>query len=183
MTVADFNTTSPVLSVDALYPVGATQADIGYVGLVGRYADAGNSLFVKAQNTGRLGNLNVFDTLFIYYGTNAGGWEGMTGGEDRVEIAPFSSGRMTLAVVGSDVIVSIDTNFDTLPDLTYTRGGLPLANLGTQVGMSMLSLDVAMGADNFTADVPEPGTLALSAAAVGTMVLRRRRSPVAKYTL
>ena len=173
MTVANFNETAPILSVDAGYP--SQNFDVGYVALVGRYADDDNSVYVKVQSTG-INSQNGFDRLFFYYGTDGGAWPGMTGGEAGVPITPFRNGRLTVTIAGSDVTASIDTDFNGTPEQTFTRGGLPLANLGTQVGLGMLSLDVAIDADNFSA-VPEP-TAALPLLAASLVLIARRRTRV-----
>jgi hypothetical protein len=153
MTVSGFDTSAPQLTLDASYP--SFTPDVAYAALIGRYADANNSVYVKVQNTlsppDRPDPRPAFDGLFFYYGTDGGGWAGMTGGAAFQPIAPFRDGRLGLTVVGSDVTATIDTNFDGTPELTYTRGGLPWANLGTQVGMAILQIDVAVNGDNFTA--------------------------------
>lgn len=174
MTVSGFNTEVPVLTLDLVYP--SDTLDVAYGGLVGRYADANNNVFVKVQNT-LSANRAAFDGLFFYQGTDgtSGKWPGMTGGEAYQPIPTFKEGRLTMTILGSDVTAMIDTNFDGTPELTYTRGGLPLANLGTEVGMAVFAFNVAVNADNFTA-VPEPttGALAVAALAAGLLATRRR---------
>jgi len=165
-----------VVGADVFYQGGPR---VVYNALVLGYANLANNVFVKVQDNNANGD---FDTVFFYYGDNGGGWPGMTGGPASQAVpTPFTSARLTLTLAGNAVTLTIDTNFDNVPELTYTRGGIPLANLGSGVGLGGFNNATF---DNFalegTQAIPEPASLALWG--VGTLALaglgwRRSRKP------
>jgi len=136
--------TNPVLSADVFY-TGSSR--VTYSTLVSKYADLNNCLFIKVQDNSYAGN---FNRAFFYYGNNGQEWPGMTGGPAYVDITPFTSGRITTRLSGDSITLEIDSNFDGVPEQTYTRGGIPLGSLGDGVGLGGYS---SAELDNFSVDV------------------------------
>ncbi|GAG40781.1 unnamed protein product, partial [marine sediment metagenome] len=92
--------------------------------------------------------------------------------DDWEDLSPyFSEARMGTYVVGDEVFVGIDRNFDGVPESLYSRDGIPLAELGLGVGLGGYN---AAGADDFLA-VPEPATLAVMGFGAAALALRRRK--------
>jgi hypothetical protein len=69
--------------------------------------------------------------------------------------------------------MDLDTNFDGIPDQTYSAGSVPLGLLGTGIGLGGFGGGTM---DNFAAQsVPEPSTLWLGSAGLGLVLLSMRR--------
>lgn len=113
-----------VVSADVFYQGSARTV---YCALMPGYSNLANNVFVKVQDNFATG---AFQRVFFYYGNNGGPWSGMTGGSYYVDVAPFTSARITTRLSGSQVTLEIDRNFDSVPEDTITRGGIPLAALG-----------------------------------------------------
>jgi hypothetical protein len=137
---------------------------------------AGNGLYIKVQSQGGIPQFN-----FIGFYTGVGNSSTAPWTDPPVFFATtanFSSARMSIfAPDASTIQLNLDTDFNGIPDQTYTRH----VNLGTfvfgqQVGLGVFGTNVFI--DNFTASpIPEPGSLVLvgSALALGGGYLRRRR--------
>jgi len=137
----------PVLYADVFY-VGAPR--VTYWALVSKYTNLANSVFIKIQDNGSSGS---FTTAYFLYGNNGSPWPGMTGGPAVVSIAPFTQARITTRLVGDSITLEIDRNFDSVPEDTITRGGIPLGNLGDRVGLAGLNNATI---DNFSIGGPPP---------------------------
>lgn len=164
MTVNGLNMAEPTLGVNIHY-----QGDerITYGGLVSLYKDLDNCVFVKVQDNAPEGD---YFRVFFYWGNNSlSAWPGMTGGDYYVEVTPFTDARLWTVIEDDQVTLLIDRDFNGVPEDVITRGGIPLAEAGTGVGLC--------GFDNVTLDnfraVPEPATLSL--VALGALALIRRR--------
>lgn len=176
MTVQGLADPQPAVGVTVDYD-GEPRAT--YVALVLLYLDNEHCLFVKVQDGYDTSPPDgQFDTLWFYMGNNSKQpWIGMTeGGRVWDDLAPyFSRARISAWVVGDEVFVGIDRDFDGQPDdgSLYSRGGIPLADLGQGVGLG--GYDTAW-ADDFVV-LPEPATLALVGLGAAALVLKRRRKP------
>lgn len=116
---------------------------LSYGALVARYASLTDNVFVKVQGSG------TFTDVFFYYGNNGVAWPGMTGGSHNIALpTPFAAADLALTVVGDQVTLLIDKDFDGVFEETYTRGGLPLASLGTGTGLGFFG---PVEIDNFEA--------------------------------
>jgi hypothetical protein len=118
-------------------------AALSYGALVARYASLTDNVFVKVQGVG------TFTDVYFYYGNNAGGWPGMTGGPGTFALpTPFAAADIALTVVGDQVTLLIDKDFDGVFEESFTRGGLPLAALGKGTGLGFFG---PVEIDNFEA--------------------------------
>ena len=159
-TLVGFEAADCTLEVTARYEGAARPT---YVALVARYADNENCVFVKVQDNNVDG---YYDLAWFYWGNNSqvalvpDYWE---------YLDPFTTARLTLAVAGETLVLSIDTNFDDTPEEIVTRYNIPDGGLG--VGMGGYN-DASL--DDFRA-LPEPATLALAAVGACGLAARRRR--------
>jgi len=140
--------TSNRVSVDA-FPSGT----LSYVAIVLGYADLDNSLFIKVQNQG--------DTRFNYAGFYHGNNVSSGLGSFFSLSSSFDSARMTASLVGGTAYLEFDTDFDGIPDQTYSYSGYSLGSLGTGIGLGSYGWATM---DNFAIEsevVPEPATATL----------------------
>lgn len=137
---------SNTVSADVFFNGTALQ----YAALVLGYAGVADNLFVKVQNnSGSAG----YDTAFYYYGNNGSGFASTDA------LIPFTSARLSLTWIDAAITLLIDTNFDGVPEQSFTRTGFSTASLGTGVGLGFYG---AASFDNFAlVAVPEPGSIAL----------------------
>ena len=132
-----------------------------YAAAVLGFADVDNYLLLKIQDNGA----GVFHRLFFYYGNSGEGWAGMTGGADFESLAPedrFTQGRVTALLVGDQVTIDIDTDFDGVADVHASRGGIPMDALGDSVGLGNFG---ASRLDDFRG-VPDAPTMLLLASGI-----------------
>lgn len=170
MTVDGFQSTDPYLEVTVRYDLTIRPT---YIALVSLYLDNDHNIFIKIQDWDHDG---LFDTVWFYMGNNSQEpWGDMEHGyDDWEDLAPyFSEARIATSVVGDEIFVAIDRDFDGNPDpySVYSRDQIPLGQLGLGVGLG--GYDQAW-ADNFLA-VPEPATLVLMGLGAGALLARRPR--------
>ena len=163
MTFTGFSGMDVTISADVHYLGGAR---VTYASLVAGYADLGNNVFIKVQDNNSNGD---FERVFFYYGNNGGPWPGMTGGDFFVDVDPFTDANISITLVGDQVTLEIDRDFNGTPEDVLTRGNIPLDGLGDLVGLAGFN-NAAI--DNFA--IPAPSVLALLAAA--GLWRRRRRA-------
>jgi len=177
MTVNGFEASEPLLEVAVRYD-GTIRPT--YVALVSLYLDDDHCVFVKIQDGWKdtqgveHGVDGLYDTVWFFFGNNSQvPWGDMQHGwDDWEDLSPyFSEARIGTYVVGDEVFVGIDRDFDGEPESIYSRDGIPLAELGLGVGLGGYN---AAGADNFLA-MPEPATLAFVGLGAAALVARRRR--------
>jgi len=148
-----------------------------YGALILGYQDSLNHLYIKLQNQD---NVAGFEAIGFYFGSNGqnnGAWSN-SGFLPRA-LPDIAQARMTVSLLGTNLQLDLDTDFDSVSDFTFVRNDVPVGLLGTGIGMSGWT---ARGTriDNFSsnaAPVPEPATLALLSlglAGVGFKVRRRR---------
>ena len=141
-------------------------------------AAGGNGLFIKVQSNTAAGT--QFDFIGFYTGIGVGTttfWS-----DPPVFFAattPFASARMRVFASDATTInLTLDTNFDGVPDQTFTRHlNLGTMTFGTQAGLSVFGTTAF--ADNYSVTpAPEPGSLLLvgSGVVLGGRFLRRRRA-------
>lgn len=164
MSLMTFNgQTGNTISADIYHNGSGTQ----YGALVLGYAGVSTNLFVKVQDNGSGSN---FDSVFFYYGNNGSGFGS---GQTMFSTPLFSSGRMSLSLIGTVATLTVDTNFDGIPDLTFTRNDVPISSLGSAIGLGFYG---QAAFDNFTLGVvPEPGVTALLCCGLGVLLVRGRR--------
>lgn len=155
-----------------------------FAALVLGYADYQHNIYVKAQSEdGFFG----FEKLAIYFGDNGMG-NGDWAQSGIFFIPQFDAAHMVVSLVGTNLTVTLDTDFNGTADQTYTRGGVPVALLGTGVGIGGWHKAGLSGAtiDNFDATlrvtpppptgVPEPLSLSLFGASLAGFAAFRRRA-------
>ncbi len=176
--LATFNQATPLqlgdwISVDARH--SASKAG-QYAGLVLGYKDLANNVIVKLQDFGGTG---AFNRLYFRYGNGSSSqaWWNTTapGALASFEILPttFTEARLRARLFNDAVQVQIDHNADGNWDVTYTRGGVPVGQLGDGFGLAGKG---SVQMDNFGGyQAPEP-TAALLLSLGGLALLRRGRS-------
>jgi hypothetical protein len=116
---------------EACADVTTNGASVRYAGIVLRYADLTNSVFIKVQDQNSDG---AFDTAFYYRGNNGSG--NPLGSKSSDAITPFTTGRIHVWSKGSKARLDIDTNFDNKPEQSFTVTGITAAGLGTLFGIA-----------------------------------------------
>jgi len=177
MTVEGYELDEPILEVTVRYDGTARPT---YVALVSLYLDNAHCIFVKIQDGWKDAQGvehdvdGLYDTVWFYQGNNSGQpWGDMVAGyDDWDDLAPyFSEARVGTYIVGDEVVVGIDRDFDGVPESLYARDGIPLDELGLGVGLGGYN---DAWADNFLA-VPEPATLAVMGLGAAVFLARRRK--------
>ena len=85
--------------------------------------------------------------------------------------------RTTLSLLGTDLRLDLDTDFDNAADFTFVRNDVPVGLLGPGIGMSGWRGRAAR-IDNFSSNaepIPEPTTLALLGLGLAGLGLKSRR--------
>ncbi len=124
-------------TIDLHFNASGTQ----YVALGSGYG-AGNNLFLKIQSSISAPN---FGRIGFYSGLNSGaGWPGASPTLDAMT-APFTDARVQayFTAGGDTVNVAIDTNFDGVPDQTYSRSGVRAFMAGSGTGFGIGSFGPA----------------------------------------
>lgn len=143
-----------------------------YIAIGLGYSDPANMYFVKVQGQNGVPSFGHYAFYYGNNGTSLGGFASLD--------TPFSSGVMTVSLLGQIVTLEIDTDFDGTPDQVYSRN-YGVSTEGTGVGIGIWG---AAQGDNFNlgpyngngngGEIPEPGTLLLLSAGLGLLALRRR---------
>lgn len=105
-----------------------------YVALASGLGGA-EGLFIKVQSQD---SPAAFNWLGFYRGLNAAGWPGAA--PDFVTAtAPFASARMQVYFTddGDTLHLALDTNFDGIPEQSYTRGGVKALSAGFGTGFGI----------------------------------------------
>jgi hypothetical protein len=140
--LATFN---PRSGTEACIDVTTNGAALQYAGIVLRYADIDNSIFIKVQDNSVDG---TFDTAYFYRGNN-----GSSGAlRSNAAVTPFSSGRIHVWSKGTKARLDIDTNFDNRPEQSFNVTGISTAGLGTLFGISSYG---GAKVDNFSTAPPQ----------------------------
>ncbi len=153
-----------VSSNNAFVDVYSVDSSLAYIAVDIAYLDVNNNYFIKVQNQG--GGASGFNDYAFYYGNNGGG------GIFLPLDSPFTSGRITASFLGTIATLSIDTNFDGIPDQTYTFD-YGISTGGTGIGLGLWG---TAQADNFgTAAIPEPASMLLFGTGLLAVAGRIRR--------
>jgi hypothetical protein len=122
------------MSIDAI----ATGApSLQYVALASGLGGT-NNLFVKVQGKG------AFTHYAFYQGFNVSAWEGAGSGFFPLA-APFTAARMTVSIGGGGdtARLDLDTNFDGIPDQSYTASGLSTISGSFGAGVAVGGYDIS----------------------------------------
>jgi hypothetical protein len=133
-----------------------------YVALVLGYADLNNNLFIKLQNQDGVAG---FDSIGFYFGNNGFGNPSWPGFVFLQSVLPnIAAAHVNLSLIGTDVHLDIDSNFDTVYDFSFVRNNVPLALLGSGIGIGGFGAGLST-LDNFggvaAAPIPEPASIVL----------------------
>jgi len=147
----------------------------GYAALVLGHADADNSLYIKLQSQN---SVPGFESIGFFYGDN--GFNNAAWSDSGLllnALPDITAVHLVASLVGSDLVVSLDSDFDNVADYLYVRHDVPLALLGDGIGMGGWLTTTRI--DNFglvpASKVPAPTALALLAFGLwGLATLRRR---------
>jgi len=117
-----------------------------FAGIVLRYGDIDNSIFIKVQNNA--GADSTFDTAFFYRGNN-----GSSGSlRPSAALDEFSSGRIHVWSKGTKARLDVDTDFDNKPEQSFNVTGITTAGLGTLIGVTSYN---GTSLDNFRTAPPQ----------------------------
>jgi len=114
----------------ACLDIHANGKAVQYAAIVLGYKDPKNNIFIKVQQSGATG---MFDTAYIYYGNNGNNNTVWVGG--TFPLTPFTQARIHAALVGTEVVLEIDTNLDNVADQTFRAPEVPIASLGSGIGV------------------------------------------------
>ncbi len=135
---------------------------------------ADNGIFVKIQRQIAGG----YSHIGIYTGTSTNSANATTsGGNFQAFASQFNSARLTVMFTNATTMYTgIDTNFDSIDDLTFTTTVSGSVVFGNQSGI--LSWGNSGQLDNFSASaVPEPATMTvLGIGALAAFARRRRKA-------
>jgi hypothetical protein len=157
--------TSTTVVVD-VFKINGGSDDYGAI-LLG-FQNTANNLYIKVQSQNGAANFESVGFYFGENGSNNSAWSESFYSSDI--LTPFSSARLVVSLVGSNVSLGIDTDFNGTPEQTITRGSVPLGLLGTGIGLGGWT-GVGSEIDNFS--IPEPATICLLG--LGSLALIRRR--------
>jgi PEP-CTERM motif len=164
--VQDVNlvTFNGVFANNAFVDVYSVDSNLAYIALDLAFSDLNNNYFIKVQNQGCGGA--CFNYAAFYYGNNAGG-------NFFLLNSPFASGRLSASFTGTVATLYIDSNFDGIPDQTYSYD-YGVSTGGTGIGLGLYG---TAQADNFgSGAIPEPGTLVMfGSGLVGLAGMLRRK--------
>jgi hypothetical protein len=141
-------TFSPRGGSEACLDVSTGGTGLRYAGLVLRYGDIDNSIFIKVQNNA--GSDSTFDTAFFYRGNNGSGTP--TTLRSPAALTDFTSGRIHVWSKGTKARLDIDTDFDNKPEQSFNVTGIDKAGLGTLFGISSYNGAIS---DNFRTAPPQ----------------------------
>ncbi|MFO0887513.1 MAG: PEP-CTERM sorting domain-containing protein [Isosphaeraceae bacterium] len=165
-------------------PQATVETGGSYLAAVLGYKDLANNLFIKVQYSG-LSGPGVFNSIAFGFGDNGSNnaaWSGAT-----FAFLPaarqFTSARITAALVGTAALLLIDTDFDGVADQVYTAYDVPVARLGTGIGIGTFGNAQIRRFGIDVVSVPEPASivlmaiagLALAGVGVRRQVVRRRQ--------
>lgn len=117
-------------ATQACLDIHANGKVVQYAAIVLGYKDPKNNIFIKVQQSAASG---MFDTAYFYYGNNGNNntvWNGGT-----FSLTPFTQARIHAAIVGTEAVLEIDTNLDNVPDQTFRAPEVPIASLGSGIGV------------------------------------------------
>lgn len=156
-----------------VFVTGAGSTD--YAALVLGYADDSNNLFIKLQHQDGVAG---FDSIGFYFGNNGSNNAAWSGSTFLVGALPnFTSAYMQVSLLGTDLHLDIDSNFDTVFDYSFVRNNVPIGLLGTEIGIGGF-LTSNLRLDNFGAGVaaaPEPASLLLLGSGIAVLAAKARR--------
>lgn len=107
--------------------VSTNGTGVQYVAIVLGYKNLTNNLFIKVQQNNGAG----FNIAYFYYGNNG------TSFSPSVNLTPFANAQISASLVGSTVTLTVDTNFDGIPEETLTAPLPATASLGTGIGLGI----------------------------------------------
>jgi hypothetical protein len=146
-----------------------------YAALLLGYRDPRNHLFVKLQSLDGNVGFEAVGILFGLQGTNNTAWSDWMFLPNA--LPNIRQARTTVSLLGTELRLDLDTDFDNSADYTFIRRDVPVGLLGPGIGMSGWRGSAAL-IDNFSSNaepIPEPTTLALLGLGLAGLGLENRR--------
>lgn len=155
----------------------ASPGRLSYVSLFGGYTDPGAAFFAKVQDNSADGR---FDTVWFYYGQNG------NGGVLNTSLAvPVSAARIALTMSGNTGTFTVDSNFDGIPEESFTAtfpgGAAPAAGVGFYGGAQ--ADDFAVDATPVTLTAPASSTTTVGGGALAVTADAQGAAPVGDVRL